>query len=122
MMQGRRNSASITFAVPAGAGQYAPEVLYLVLENEPKKGLDLVDRLRAVVRTLTATAEIEVDLMRPGSSDWTLDASWNLDVVSYTTAGLKDLLELAGFKVRIRAKSGGTGGNTVLDVSWQAAS
>lgn len=124
-MQGRPNSRSVTFTVPAGSGEYAPEVLYLAPTNDPKSGLDCVERLRALVRSLPASAEIEIDLRKPGGGDPTLDASWNLDVgvASIAAIGLTALLEYAGWPgVRVRARSGGTGGTAVVDVSWIASS
>jgi hypothetical protein len=125
MQVGRPNSRTLTFVVPAGAGAYAPEVLLLNASNEVKGGLDCVDRLRVLARTLPATAEVEIDLKKPGGGDPSLDSSWNLDigVASITAIGLSALLEYAGWPgIRIRVKSGGTGGNAVVDASWIATS
>lgn len=125
MQVGRPNCRTLTFTVPAPAGEYAPEILYLCRDNQPLSGLDCVDQLRLLVRELPATAEVEIDLRKPGGGDPTLDASWNLDIgiASIAAVGLTALLEYAGWPgVRIRVKSGGTGGNAVCDVSWIATS
>jgi len=125
MMRGRPNSRTVTFAVPAGNGDYAPEVLYLAPTNDPKSGLDCVEQVRALVRSLPTSAEVEIDLRKPGGGDPTLDASWNLDIgiTSIAAAGLTALLEYAGWPgVRIRVKSGGTAGSAVVDASWIASS
>jgi hypothetical protein len=124
MMTGRPNNRSITFAIPAGAGDYAPEVLYLAPSNDPKSGLDCVDEVQGFVRSLPADATIEMDLLKPGGTgDPTVDTSWNLDASSdpANATGPFGLLKLGGWKgVRFRGKSGGTGGNSVLDLSWVA--
>lgn len=125
MQQGRPNMRTRTFVVPAGAGDYAPEVLYLGPENDPKGGLDAVDEIQGLIRSLPATAVLEIDLKKPGGGDPSLDASWNLNVSAFAAAaaGPFGLLKLAGWQgVRFRAKSGGTGGNLVLDLSWIAKS
>jgi hypothetical protein len=125
MQLGRPNSRTKTFVVPGGAGEYAPETLLLNIDNDVKSGLDCVDKLRVLVRTLPATAEVEIDLKKPGGGDPTLDSSWNLDIgiASITALGLSALLEYAGWPgIRIRVKSGGTGGNAVVDASWIATS
>lgn len=121
MIRGRPNNRSVTFTVPLAAEAYAPEVLYLSPSNNPLEGLDYVDQLRVLVRSLPAACEIQIDLKKPGSGDPTLDASWNLDVgvAALVAAGLAALLEYAGWPgVRIRAKSGGTAGAAIVDASW----
>lgn len=111
---------SQTFTVPAGAGAYAPEVLYCALDNDPRKGLDCVERLRAFVRSVPATATVEIDLLKPANADPRLDASWNLGAgASALPQGLTALLELAGWLgVRIRVVSGGTAGQATVDAAW----
>ena len=105
-----------TFAVPAGSGSYAPETI--ITRQGDSNVCDKVDKLRVLVESLTATAEVELDLLKPGE-DPRLAASWFVDAVSITAAGLATYEEFCGWPgVRIRAKSGGTAGSTIVSVAW----
>ena len=111
---------TVAFAVPAGAGNYAPEVLYLNQSNEAVAGkaMDVVCELQARIGTIVAPAEVEIDILKPGG-DQTQSGDWRTAALSYTTAGLKDAVSLARiFGVRIRVKSGGTGGTQTVDCWW----
>ena len=56
--------------------------------------------------------------MKPGG-DATAASDWLVAVQSHNTVGLKSVLQLANWRgIRLRAKSGGTGGNAVVHVSW----
>ena len=106
-----------TFAVPGTGGQYAPEEI--LTRQGDSLALDKVSKLRVLVESLTATAEVELDLLKPGQ-DPRLAASWFVDAVSLTAAGLATHEELAGWPgVRIRVKSGGTSGSTIVSVAWE---
>lgn len=108
----------IIFAVPVGAGGYAPEILYLNVDNAAKSLMDIVLELRFAIENLIATAVVEVDILRVGG-DPTVAGDWILNVQNKNTAGLADLLALAGWQgVRIRAKSGGTAGNMAVSAAW----
>jgi hypothetical protein len=108
----------ITFTVPAGAGSFAPEILYLNHESNVKALLDIVSEITAIVEALTATATLEVDILRPGG-DPTIAADWYLATKVWSTAGIQTLFQLARiYGVRVRAKSGGTAGNTTLALYW----
>ncbi len=126
MMRGRPNNRSVTFAVPATNGEYAPEVLVLALKNDYATGFDCVDEVQGFLRSLPAGAQLEMDLLKPGGTgDPALDGSWNLNAGAdpATTTGPFGKLELAGWKgVRFRVRSGGTAGNAVLDCAWVATS
>lgn len=117
--------ARVTFAVPAGSGSYAPEEL--ITRQGPSLVLDKVSRLAVYVESLPATAEIEVDLLKPGA-DPRLAASWILDSQSLVAVGLvywgasaeHAHLDLAGWPgIRLRAKSGGTAGDSIVSASWE---
>lgn len=110
--------ANFVFNVPAGAGAYAPEVLYLNVDNDKRSIMDLVGRLSVLLVNLIATVAVEVDLLKPGA-DPSLPGSWRLAMKSYNTLGIQALLELANWQgVRIRAKSGGTAGAQEIDAEW----
>ena len=114
-----------TFVVPAGAGSYAPEEI--ITRQGDSLVLDKISKLAVYVESLPASAEIEVDLLKPGT-DPRLAASWILDSQSLVAVGLvywgasaeHSWLYLAGWPgVRIRAKSGGTAGDSIVSVSWE---
>ena len=107
-----------TFTVPGGAGSYAPEVIQFRQQQE-RGTHDDVSELTLMIESLPATAEIEVDLLRPGGNPDGGDAHYLLAVQSHNTVGLKAILQLAAWKGgRVRAKSGGTGGNAVVHAAW----
>lgn len=107
-------------AVPAGAGSYAPEELYLNAENDKTHRLDEVHELTISVESLPATATIEIDLLK---ADGTLSpaaaANWLTAQKTITVVGLAATISLSGwYGVRVRVKSGGTAGSCKLHVSW----
>lgn len=120
----RSSMKRVNFTVPAGAGSYAPEVLELKQGDTgpgaPVTLWDHVDELREMVEALPATAQIEVDLLIAGKSGAQV-ADWLLNVTAPLTAtGLGPIVQLAGwYGVRVRAKSGGTGGTATVSVSWK---
>ena len=110
----------IDFTVPAGAGAYAAEELYLNAENDKKALLDLVHELTAVIESLPAAAQLEVDLLK---ADGTVlpqsSSSWLLAEKTITALGMAVPIAFSGWVgVRIRAKSGGTAGSLKAHVSW----
>lgn len=111
--------ANQAFTVPAGAGTYAPEVLYLNVDNDKRSMPDVIGRLSINVIALPATATIEVDLLRPGKEPGGGDPSYRIASKSIAALGLAALIELANqIGGRIRAKSGGTAGAAEVDASW----
>ncbi len=115
------HSRTITFAVPADADEYAPEVLYLNDDNDdPRRSLHKVDEIEGVIRSLPAGALLEMDLLKPGNLDPRDEESWNLDQgTAASAAGVFGLLKMGSWPgVRFRAKSGGAAGNLPLDLSW----
>jgi hypothetical protein len=111
------NLRSKTFAVPGGAGVYAPEILYLAQdENHPQS--DDVSEVTLFIESLPATAVVEVDLLQPGGVE-TVAVDWIVAAQSHNAIGLKAVLQLANWRgVRVRAKSGGTAGSAVVHASW----
>ncbi len=110
---------TVTFVVPAGAGSYAPEVLFLrVTGSQVGSMFDPVSEATVAVESLPAGAQIEVDILKPGGAE--ADApGWLTNQQTHTTIGLKQLLQLARIHgVRLRAKSGGTGGNSIVHCWW----
>lgn len=109
---------TITAAVPAGAGTYAPEVLYCNSDNDKRTLPDRVGTLAINVASLPAGATLEVDLLKPGA-DPAIAASWRTAVATIAAAGLAALLQLGNWHgVRVRAKSGGTAGALEFDATW----
>ncbi len=115
--------AKDTMAIPAGIGTYAPELIYLNRDYlsagvDAPSDMARVSELQVHLGTIVATANVEVDLLKPGGDPAT-GGDWLLDVVSYATAGLKDPIPLSRWGgVRLRGKSGGTGGNQDVAVTW----
>lgn len=106
------------FTVPVTSGNYATEVLEIrkqLTTNDPTFSpiLDLV----LLVETLTATAQAEIDVLRPGG-DPSNEADWIKNVLTASTVGLYDATSLRFAGVRIRVKSGGTAGTTKVSASW----
>jgi hypothetical protein len=114
-MSGRGNGSpqDFSFAVPAGAGTYAPEVLYFGSPGGSglPSQLDAVDEARINVAALPATATLEIDILKA-------DNTWATAVDTCTTTGLQGLMAFGGLKARMRAKSGGTAGTASGTASW----
>lgn len=110
-----------SFTVPAGAGTYAPEVLYLRQDND-RGTFDCLERIALFVASLPATATIEVDLLKvdapnaalPASGDWLTPAVLTLSAVGYNAT----LAPAGWYGARVRAKSGGTAGTAVVHAAW----
>jgi hypothetical protein len=111
-MSGRGNGSpqDFSFAIPAGAGDYAPEVFYFGLGAQPSQ-LDAVDEARINVAALPAGAQLEIDLLKA-------DGTWSTNVDTCTTTGLQGLMAFGGLKARMRGKSGGAAGTSSGTVSW----
>lgn len=113
-----RSERPQTFTVPAGNGQYAPEILYLSPDDTPNTNLDLVAELSVLVESLPATAVVEVDLCKAGRSGQSA-GDWNIAVNSYNATGLQALIALAAWRgIRVRCKSGGAAGTGQISASW----
>lgn len=113
-MAGRGNSSpkAFSFAVPAGAGSYAPEVFYFGLGTGGLPAqLDAVDEARIDVVALPTSAVLEIDLLK---ADGTFDTA----VDTCTVTGLQDGLSFGGLKGRMRCKSGGVAGTASGVGSW----
>jgi hypothetical protein len=111
----------LAFTVPAGAGDYAPEVLYLAQENRADGGFHTVHELSTFIELLETDSVLEIDILKPGTemADIADDASWYLAMASYTAADWQEILSFAHwYGVRIRCKSGGTAGTTTISSSW----
>jgi hypothetical protein len=120
-------SKQFAFTVPAGAGSYAPEILYTTATGLVTGTFDWFDRLLLLIAAITATAQVEVDLLRPGFDPAGGDASYYLagaaGIAAITTVGYKGNVLGTGlwtgwWGARVRAKSGGTGGTTTIGAIW----
>lgn len=110
----------LSFTVPAGAGAYAPEELFLkILDMTSAGGLySKIRTLRILVENLVATAVVEVWILRQGG-DPTNAAHWFFSGTNVVAAGLSALIELAGVRgVKLRCKSGGTAGAQAVSAWW----
>lgn len=111
------------FTVPGTGGNYATQIVYLRSDDPTEApdslgGFDYVSELQVHLGSLVTGVTIEVDILKQGG-DPAVAGDWLLAVESYTTAGLHVVLALAGVPgVRIRAKSGGTGGTQSVQVWW----
>ncbi len=108
--RGTGSPKAFSFAVPAGVGDYAPEVFYFGLGAEASQ-LDPVDEARINVASLPAGATLEIDLLKA-------DGTWATAVDTCAATGLQGLMAFAGLKARMRAKSGGAAGASAGTVSW----
>lgn len=107
------------FTVPAAAGTYATEVLYLNDLNDVRALMDVVSELTLEVEALAgAGAQVEVDLLRAGGLPGTA-TDWRTAAKAFTTTGLKDPIGLSAWVgVRVRVKSGGAAGSTIVNAAW----
>jgi hypothetical protein len=121
--EGSLGGAMIDMTVPAGAASYAPEVIYLNRDwlnagALVPSDMAVVSELQLVGTALPATAELVVDLLKPGG-DPTAGGDWILDAFSYDAIGANTPIALSRwYGVRVRAKSGGTGGTATVAVRW----
>lgn len=110
-----------TFNIPAAAGNYAPEELFLkVLEPGSAAGLyQKVRQLRILLEAAPpAGGVIEIWVLRVGG-DPTNIAHWFNSGINVNAVGLSALIELAGVNgARLRAKSGGAVGAVAVDAWW----
>lgn len=106
----------ITFAIPAGAGTYAPTTIIC----RPDNATGLVDQvleLEVNIVSLPVAATILVEQLKLGG-DPTVDAHWLLKA-TLNAIGPQTLIAFSGWSgVRIRGKSGGTLGNAELHAAW----
>jgi hypothetical protein len=108
------DSKRLTFTIPGEADEYAAEELVL---NEGAGDRPVYD-CSTLVEVMPTAATIEVWLLRVGGNADT-EAHWINTGVEYTAAGLTALLQLGAWVgVKLRGKSGGTGGNATISVSW----
>ncbi|MGE0347324.1 MAG: hypothetical protein AB7N73_14500 [Gemmatimonadales bacterium] len=115
-----RTRRFLSFTVPAGAGSYATEVLYLRQQND-EGAFDFLQRVAVYVAQLPASCAIEVDLLKADSANAKTPAStdWLGPALNLTAVGLNTTLTPAGwYGARIRAKSGGTAGTALVHTSW----
>jgi hypothetical protein len=103
-----------TFAIPADADEYAPTELML---DEGAGDRPIYD-LSVLVESLPADAVIEVWLLRVGGTAGT-EGHWINSGTAYDAVGLGALLMLGAWPgVKLRGKSGGTAGNSIISASW----
>jgi len=103
-----------TFAIPAGAGDYAPTELVL----DEGSGDSRVYDCSVLIESLPASSGLEVWLLRV-DGDPDEEDDWIASGVVYEEAGLGTLLQLGAWSgVKLRGVSGGTSGSLVASVSW----
>jgi len=108
------------FTVPGAADSYAPEVYYLgqdgTMLTDPDDGVLATPlEVQANIITLPTDALIQFDILKNGA-DKALEASW-VDGPQHAEVGLALPTAMSRWDgVRIRAKSGGTGGAAEAEV------
>lgn len=113
------DAQSQSFTIPAGAGTYAPERIYVCRGDLGLRGMTIA-RITALVTQLVATAVLELWMLKDGA-DPSLDASYFLYSAIANGAALGGAtLDVATSHAQLRAKSGGTAGT--LNVSVKAYS
>jgi hypothetical protein len=122
MLGAERSTAFVDFTVPAGAGDYAVEVLRLKNERNVATGLyHQVEELVVHVESLPAGARVEVDVLKANGNP-SVEADWVKNIDAAVAVGTHAPLELASWNgVRIRGKSGGAAGSAKAHVAWHGA-
>lgn len=100
-----------TFAIPAGSGDYAEDVMDI--DDVAGRGGSL--EVQALVESLAAGSVIELWVLRVDGVPGT-DNDWINSGISWTETGLQDIVPLAGWRSQIRGKSGGSAGDSVVSV------
>lgn len=104
--------ARVTFAVPAGAGSYAPERITFAPSSADVPASGLLGAT-VLIESAPAAAVVELFLLKVGG-DPTVDA----DYILFKTALTSETVALASYPgAQIRVKSGGTAGNCVVSAS-----
>lgn len=120
---GQHGGAEDDFVTPAPTGTYAPEIIYLNRDHltagvAAPSDLAFVSELQVVIEALVVTSSFVVDLLKPGGDPDTA-GDWLLDMASYTALGLQVPEPFARwYGVRLRSKSGGTGGTSTASIRW----
>lgn len=127
MFTSDRGSARVVFNVPAAAGTFAPEALYLknVEQTTPDGLMSWVYQLRVLVESLIATAVAEIQVL-PIGADPRSEAAWVPSGLTMNAVGLwpqgtnaQFAYEMAGCRgVRLKVKSGGTAGPMPITAFW----
>jgi len=118
-MVGHTGSMYQEFTIPAGAGTYATEIVYVRQSRtavQPKSFSQVLE-LVLLIEALPTSCAIEVDVLKPGGDPDTA-ADWVIAVGSETTTGLKSPLVFYQAGLRVRAKSGGTAGTAKVITSF----
>lgn len=107
-----------TFAIPAGNGSFAPEIVYLrrtIVAGEWQFSpvVDIV----VFIESLPTDAQIDVDVLKPGG-DPTNASDWFTPNFSFTSTGQQASQPLFAAGVRIRGKSGGTSGDAEVAIYY----
>lgn len=117
-MVGHTAGRLITFTIPAGNGAFAPEIMYL--RRTIVSGLwqfsPVVD-LVTFINSLPTSAVIDVDVLKP-NGDPSVANDWFTPNFSYTSTGQQDSQPMFASGIRIRGRSGGTGGDAEVAVFY----
>jgi hypothetical protein len=111
---------TFTLVVPAGNGESSPRAVVRPESDDASDGTDRVGRCRVHVVSGPAGFVLKCDKLKPGG-DAATDAHWRANVDSNTDTGElpeQDFNFHAG--VGFRGVSAGTGGDLVIDVTWEA--
>lgn len=111
------NRGRETFAVPAGAGDFAPEVLYCAAPTTDVTKLHQPDEFQALIEELPTAAEVVVEHLRV-EGDPTDNADW-VEGDVYTYLGLTSLYAMLAQPTRVRVRSGGNAGSATVSARWR---
>lgn len=110
----------ITFAIPAGSGDFATGVIVCRPDNSAGSP-DIVGALQITIVSLPTAGVIVVDKLKIAGNPAT-DADWMLHKTLDAT-GVQNILAFSGWPgVRIRGKSGGTLGDAEIHAAWTTGS
>jgi hypothetical protein len=119
-----KGTIAFNFTIPAGAGSYASEVLYLWkgygTAPDGQSLLDEIEQFQAYIAALPATATIEIDVLKAQADPLPASGNWYSNVITaFSTTGWKTKQDMANWRgVRFRGKSGGTSGTATMALTW----
>lgn len=112
---------TFTLTVDATPGDFSARAIVRQATDDAKDVADRIGRARVVVVSAPAGAILVVDQLKPGGDPAT-SGDWRTDLDENTaTVGLLDAQDFCYAQgVGYRGKSGGSAGDIVIDVAWEA--
>lgn len=121
MLQTLSRQRTFTLTVDGTPGDFSTRAILRQATDDAAGKVDHVGRCRVVVVSAPAGASLVVDQLKPAGTAAT-DGDWREDLdESDATAGLLNAQDFCFAQgVGYRGKSGGSAGDIVMDVTWEA--